>query len=671
MRYTLTCLLLLCVACGGGDTPTPTSTTQPGALASVQINASTNTIAVGQTTSITAAGLDGTGAPIAGAGASATWQTAAASIATVGSTTGLVTGVAAGSAVITATIGAKSAQTTITVVPAVSTSCTGGTTLSLAIGTVHTLTAGERATLCVGGGAAGSEYVLVPFKSDTVSARVQVSMEGIGTIATTGTPTADVLAAATRSFTASPLVPSAIHGEFGAAFENRLRDTERRVLTPLAATTSRSAMLRSMQRASASRSAILGLPPTPTVGTIFQLNANGNDACTNAQTHGARIAAVSNNAIIAVDTLAPAGGFTNADYVSFAATFDTLIFALDTSAYGAPADIDGNGRVLIFFTQAVNQLTPKGSTGGFIGGFFFSRDLFATSACATSNDGEMFYLPVVDPTSIYNGFFTDKATLQIQLYATLAHEFQHLINASTRLYITHAAAPNEEVWLNEGMSHIAEELLYFRESGLPPKSNITLATIRSSQAQIDAVNNYQSQNLVRLEQYLKAPGTSSPYAQNDSLATRGATYQLLRYSMDESPGTNSSYLHALINSQNAGIVNFNAVFGGTFPNIFTAVQQQVLANFFGGSGIGVDPKYAFPSWNYRDVIGNGLLHPPANPLQMIALSGQTATTSVALTGGGSAYARFAIAANGTAAITSASGGSAVPASVVMVLVRTH
>ena len=669
MRNTLTCLLLLCAACGGGDSAAPTLTTPPSSLVSVQINASTNTIAVGQTATITAAGLDGSGAPIAGT--TVAWQTSAPLIATVGSTTGLVTGVAAGSAVITATIGTKSAQTTIDVVPAVSISCSGVTPLSLAIGTVHTLTASERATLCVAGGAAATEYVLVPFKSDTISAQTQISMAAVGTSVTNLTPTPDIEASATRSFSGSPLAASAIHGEFGAAFEKTLRNTERRVLTPLAAETSRSTLLRSMQRPSASRSAILGLASTPTVGTIFHLNANGTDACINAQTHTARIAAVSNNAIIAVDTAAPTGGFTDTDYASFAATFDTLIFALDTSAYGAPADIDANGRVLIFFTQAVNQLTPAGSSG-FIGGFFFSRDLFPTSSCAGSNVGEMFYLPVVDPTSVYNGFFTNKATLQVQLYGTLAHEFQHLINASTRLYITHAAAPNEEVWLNEGMSHIAEELLYFRESGLTPKSGITLATVRDSQTQIDAINNYQIQNLLRLSDYLKAPSTNSPYAENDDLSTRGATYELLRYSMDESPGTNSSYLHALTDQFTKR----------GDRQLQRRVRRNVPRHLHGGSAAGARellhrsgdrgrPEVrASPSWNYRDVIGNGLLH-GANPLQMIAPSGQTATTSFSLIGGGSAYARFAIAANGTAAITSASSGSAVPADVIMLLVRTH
>ena len=44
---------------------------------------------------------------------------------------------------------------------------------------------------------------------------------------------------------------------------------------------------------------------------------------------------------------------------------------------------------------------------------------------------------------------------------TLAHEYQHLINAGRRLYVNNAEF-FETVWLNEGLSHIAEELLYYK-----------------------------------------------------------------------------------------------------------------------------------------------------------------------------------------------------------------
>ena len=41
----------------------------------------------------------------------------------------------------------------------------------------------------------------------------------------------------------------------------------------------------------------------------------------------------------------PASGYTDADYVSIASTFDTLVDPTDTKAFGSPTDIDGNGQV--------------------------------------------------------------------------------------------------------------------------------------------------------------------------------------------------------------------------------------------------------------------------------------------------------------------------------------
>src|SRR5271167_586461 len=97
-------------------------------------------------------------------------------------------------------------------------SCSGITPLALAVGEVHTLTTAERATLCVAGGAAGSEYVLVPFKADTVSALLSISILASGTTSAGGAPTAaaDLIPAASDAgrFTFAP------HGPFGAAFEN-------------------------------------------------------------------------------------------------------------------------------------------------------------------------------------------------------------------------------------------------------------------------------------------------------------------------------------------------------------------------------------------------------------------------------------------------------------------
>src|SRR5204863_8605906 len=100
-----------------------------------------------------------------------------------------------------------------------------------------------------------------------------------------------------------------------------------------------------------------------------------------------------------------------------------------------------------------------------------------------SNFAEMFYLIVPDPSGTINGNVRTKAEVTQSSISVLAHEYQHLINAARRLYINDAE-DFEEVWLNEGLSHIAEELLFYRTAGLQPRSNIDATTITASQTRI-------------------------------------------------------------------------------------------------------------------------------------------------------------------------------------------
>jgi hypothetical protein len=110
---------------------------------------------------------------------------------------------------------------------------------------------------------------------------------------------------------------------------------------------------------------------------------------------------------------------------------------------------------------------------------------------------------------------------------TLAHEYQHLINASRRMFVNTTATDFEETWLNEGLSHIAEELLFYRVSGLTPRTNISASTIRASQAYIDAFNDYESDNFGRYREYLRRRRSSRPYSDNGFARDAGATWAFL------------------------------------------------------------------------------------------------------------------------------------------------
>ena len=619
----------------------------PAPVATVTLAPGSASVTVGATVTLTATARDASGNALSGRVFSASSSNAA--VAT-GSFTGnvlTITGVSAGTATLTATSEGQSGSATVAVAAAAA-QCTSGTALQMNLGDVRTLTAAQVASLCLGGGASATEYALISFGNSTVAAStVPVQVAGTNTAAIVTPPLA------LRAGGAPALVdPSATSARLG---EQAFRNRELRDLTPVFA----------RYRASPRPARLTAVPANPTVGSVVQLNVNlsGNTCAAPKQLHFATVVAVLPHTIVFADSTAPAGGYTAAEMAAFGTAFDTLGFGLDTLNFGAPTDIDGNGRIGIFFTPGVNAL-PGPAGGGFIGGLFASRDLFPVTpnGCPASNEGEMFYLPVPDPSSTINGNYKDKTTLSNIVLATLVHEFQHLINAGRRIVVNNAPG-FEELWLNEGLSHTAEELLYYRISGNAPRSNIGLALLRSTQAQLDAVNTYQIQNLGRLMSLMKAPETNSPYSLVDGLAMRGAIWELLRYSADRKGGTERALWSALVNTTASGQANFDAVMG----DITTLARDWAVAQFTGDAGLGVAANYTNPSWNFRSIlpaINNGTF-----PLLTHALAGTP--VNVTLAGGGAAYIRFRVASGVPATITSTSSGAAVPATVDFILVRTQ
>jgi hypothetical protein len=274
----------------------------------------------------------------------------------------------------------------------------------------------------------------------------------------------------------------------------------------------------------------------------------------------------------------------------------------------------------------------------------------------------MFYMPVPDPNQTINPNYADKAALARGVLPILGHEFQHLINAGRRIYVN-GASVFEEVWLNEGLSHIAEELLYYRISGNSPRTNINLAVLQSSQAQLDAVNTYQVQNLGRLMSYMQSPEINSPFSQVDGLQMRGAIWELLRYSADRKGGVEQTTWSALVNTTLSGQANFNAVFG----NIITNARDWAVAQYADDAGFALAANLTNPSWNFRSVLPalNGGTFP------LLTHPVLSSPVSVTLNGGGAAYLRFGAAASVPATIAATSAGVAVPAAVDFMLVRTR
>lgn len=274
-------------------------------------------------------------------------------------------------------------------------------------------------------------------------------------------------------------------------------------------------------------------------------------SCTSQESVRAVARTVSDAAVIYEDTVmeSTGKGFTQAQYDSIAARFDTLTFAVDTTYFGAPADIDENGRVVMLFTPAVNRLDGDYSDG-FIVGFFCSADLLSGG-----NEAEMFYLVSPDPDGGFtpaddDGLLTGPNVRSI-IEGTVIHEFQHLINAQIgggSSPSTPSVAGAQETWLNEGLSHLAEEVGGHAQSGNEPGQQLAGSDLT---ADATAANQFYGANFRNLANYLASPPAGpGPIAGSAGFRTRGASWSFVRYLLDRfvAPSEEHEFTRAIIQS---------------------------------------------------------------------------------------------------------------------------
>jgi len=532
----------------------------------------------------------------------------------------------------------------------------GSTSLNLGIGELTVLSGAEASEFCLQGTATGAEFTAIPFFSDMSGSLLRVS---ISTGKTTIGASPNLVAASHFQRTLGPTPSQPSRDE---AFEANLREQSRRELTPL------------MPIARAARRRTGGnfnlLVAVPQVGDLLQLNTNSTSGCTNAFVRTGRIAAITDRAIVVVDTSNPANGFTNEDYRSFGITFDTLVYPVDTQNFGDPTDIDQNAHVILFFTRAVNELTPP-NQNFYVGGFFYGRDLFPKTttgniaACAASNFAEMFYLMVPDPGGVVNQNVRTVSFVQGVTIGTLAHEFQHLINSSRHLYVN-GSTEFEDVFLDEGLAHMAEELNFYHASGLSPGQNISFQALQSPQKVLDAFNSFGIANIRRYREFLLSPLINSPYANNANLTTRGATWSFLRYAADRRGGNETMMWFQLANPPAGyrGINNLMRVLGN---DLSSWIRDWATANYADDFVSGIQAVDTDPSWNFRSVIA--MMNENQFPLVTQKLDTVSITT-VGISDGAAAYLRFGVGPGAIGGGRVTSRGAPVPSGFSLSILRT-
>jgi hypothetical protein len=209
--------------------------------------------------------------------------------------------------------------------------------------------------------------------------------------------------------------------------------------------------------------------------------------------------------------------------------------------------------------------------------------------------------------------------------------------------------------------------MFYRASGLSPRSNINLAAITSGATaarRVAAFNTYANQNFGRLRPWLQRPDTAGAFKTNDGLATRGAVWGFLRYAADRRNSDDAALWQALVNSKISGIANLQAVLGAGNANPW---QRDFTAAMYADDFVpGLNAKHTISSWNFRSVYG-GL---GGFPLLTRPLTNGTPLTLSYSRGGGTAYTRFGIAANARGVFSVRTGSAVLPGTASAVLLRT-
>jgi hypothetical protein len=409
---------------------------------------------------------------------------------------------------------------------------------------------------------------------------------------------------------------------------------------------------------------------------------------------------VGQRAIFAADT-GDSGDFTGTQYQTLSDAADQYIVPVDSAYFGAPADLDGNGHVIVLFTRQVNLLTPRGSST-FEGGFFVPVDLAdsaGASGCATSNEAELVYLLAPDPAGAAGDTISETFAFNNAIDVT-GHELSHMIRAEDRIIKGGGTFSDlEDTWLDEGLAHLAEEVIGFAYAGRSVRQDLDFQDIRASQRDLDAFNDFQIDNFSRLAYYMMNPNGTEVLTTSDpggvtSLRFRGFAWMFLRWLGDQYGPSGSG----IVSGSDEQLLFQRIATGGSghekgIQNILDAIQtvdgtsvtwDSLMADFSIMPAVDdttpdlASSRQEEPSWNLPDLYGglNGQLstYPPfAKPYPLAVTSSGFVSGTFDFDVDASAAKYFSFSASGSAPdltlkLTDASGGALPPSAAAQVTI---
>jgi len=430
--------------------------------------------------------------------------------------------------------------------------------------------------------------------------------------------------------------------------EAEWRELERRTLRPL------------LDRARSDRHALsiarsvpvprLAIAATGDTITLNMPPADGN--CATVTPLKAVVRYVGTSTIWVEDIANPVESFTAAELAALDQDYTQKTRPVLTSYFGTDVDVDGNSRIIIFLTREVNRRDG-------ILGFVTGVDLVPTTYCARSNQAEIYYGIVPDPSGTVGDPLTKEEVLALYPWL-MAHEITHVLQMTQVVY---GGAELKATWEREGGATLAEQLVGFSHLGHQPGQDLGLVALIAGE---DWYFNW----VVDLAVYFGFDGTAHiPFAPEqcswmgtpeegntgpceNSRAVYGVPATLLRLVLDRwgatYPGGESALMRQLTGSSAVGLANLAAATGEAKDWIHTLFAATLWGDgrFFN----------TLTSWNIHDIF-SGLI--PATRLVPYTDSGTAPALSVSVRAGSTAYLEWTPPANHPPAslrITTPGGG---------------
>jgi hypothetical protein len=225
-------------------------------------------------------------------------------------------------------------------------------------------------------------------------------------------------------------------------------------------------------------------------------------------------------------------------------------------------------------TSQINKLGALG--GGIITGYFYAADLYARSdSNPVSNQREIIYTMVPDPNGQYGMAVEHDFAMSNLLPAVLPHELQHAISYNQHVMVE-GGAP-EENWLNEGMSHLIEDVM-----------------------------GWGHENPSRYALYLASPSTYGIVTQfSPNLMERGGAYLFLRY-LYEQANDGDAFLGRMVQTSKRGVENVLDAFNGDsgMDEWSELMARWSVALIMTSRGISQDPRFSYKARSQHPDTGN-------------------------------------------------------------------